>query len=123
MRTQAVQPTAGTTTTATWENLATTSQFRLKNLASLCQVSIRTLQRHFRKEYDLAVSEWLREIRLEQARQMLTKADCVKTVCFDLGYKQQSHFTRDFSRRFGMAPSLWRRFNQVPGEMPVQPPC
>jgi transcriptional regulator GlxA family with amidase domain len=122
MHTNDVPPPPGTTT-ATWENLAVTSQFRLKNLANLCQVSVRTLQRHFRREYDLAVSEWLREIRLEQARQMLTKADCVKTVCFDLGYKQQSHFTRDFSRRFGMAPSLWRRCNQTAGETPGQQPC
>lgn len=108
--------------TPTWEHLAGAAKFRLKDLAAMCNVSIRTLQRHFRKEYDLAVSAWLREVRLEQARQMLTRADCVKTVCFDLGYKQQSHFTRDFSRRYGMPPSLWRRFSSSPGEMPSAAP-
>jgi transcriptional regulator GlxA family with amidase domain len=125
-RTITLQPrlrSAASPDPATWEGLAAASKFRLKILAGLCQVSVRTLQRHFRKEYDLAVSEWLREIRLEQARQMLTTSDCVKTVCFELGYKQQSHFTRDFSRRYGIAPSLWRRFNQSPGEIPVRPPC
>ena len=92
----------------TWEGLAQAAEFRIGKLAKLCEVSIRTLQRHFRKHYNLTLSEWLREKRLQQARVMLMNADCIKTVAFDLGYKQPSHFTRDFKQRFGVPPTLWQ---------------
>jgi AraC-like DNA-binding protein len=107
----------------TWESLAAESKFRLKELAELCHVSIRTLQRHFRKNYNLAISQWLRERRLEEARQMLATADRVKTVCFELGYKQQSHFTRDFNQRYGMPPSLWREIYGSARSLPSQAPA
>ena len=91
-----------------WESLAHQCSYRVSRLAKLCQVSVRTLQRHFRKYYDLTLSEWLRELRLEQSRSMLKDAPCVKMVAFDLGYKQPSHFTRDFKLRYGIPPKTWQ---------------
>jgi AraC family transcriptional regulator, exoenzyme S synthesis regulatory protein ExsA len=82
--------------------------YRLPELARLCQVSMRTLQRHFRKHYNTTLSQWVRELRLERARIMLASAESVKCVAFDLGYKQPSHFTRDFKDRFGVPPSTLR---------------
>lgn len=38
---------------------------------------------------------------------MLPDAGCVKTVAYELGYKQPSHFTRDFKQRFGVPPKVW----------------
>lgn len=72
-------------------------------------MSVRTLQRHFRKNYDLTLREWLREVRLEKSRVMLPEARCVKTVAYDLGYKQPSHFTRDFKQRYGIPPKIWMK--------------
>jgi AraC-like DNA-binding protein len=95
-------------TVPSWETLAMTCGFRLPELARLCNVSMRTLQRHFRKHYNTTLSEWFREVRLEKARLMLASAESVKCVAFDLGYKQPSHFTRDFKERFGVPPSALR---------------
>src|SRR5688572_12800536 len=67
----AVLPYAEAGPLPNWESLATTSQYRLPALAQLCQVSLRTLQRHFRKHYNLTLSEWMRELRLDRARMML----------------------------------------------------
>ena len=50
-----------------WESLAQNARYRAHELASLCQVSLRTLQRHFRAHYGLTVSKWLRDIRLREA--------------------------------------------------------
>jgi AraC family transcriptional regulator, exoenzyme S synthesis regulatory protein ExsA len=82
--------------------------YRLQDLARVCHVSMRTLQRHFRKHYNTTLSEWMRELRLERARILLTQAESVKYVAFELGYKQPSHFTRDFKGRFGVPPSTLR---------------
>jgi len=84
------------------------SHYRIGELARACHVSVRTLQRHFQKHYDLTVSEWLHELRLEQARHQLATAESVKAVAYTLGYKRPSHFTRDFKEYYGMPPSAWR---------------
>jgi AraC-like DNA-binding protein len=91
-----------------WESLATGCGYRLPELARVCHVSMRTLQRHFRKHYHTTLSEWVRELRLDRARAMLAEAESVKCVAFELGYKQPSHFTRDFKQRFGVPPRAFR---------------
>lgn len=87
-----------------WEKLAKAAQFRPQALAELCGVSMRTLQRYFRARYDKTVSDWLRDMRLNEALSSLKVSDSVKEVAFDLGYKQPSHFTRDFKKKFGVPP-------------------
>jgi AraC-like DNA-binding protein len=89
---------------ASWEQLAKVAQFRPNALAELCGVSMRTLQRYFRAHYDQTVSDWLRDLRLNEALSSLKQCDSVKEVAFDLGYKQPSHFTRDFKKKFGVPP-------------------
>lgn len=89
-----------------WESLAQNAHYRAHELAALCQVSLRTLQRHFRAHYGLTVSKWIRDIRLREAYARLIKGAMVKEVAFDLGYKQLSHFSRDFKDYFGVSPSF-----------------
>jgi transcriptional regulator GlxA family with amidase domain len=89
---------------ATWEALASEAQFRASELAKILGISLRTLQRYFRAKYNCTVSDWLRELRLATARARLPNCESVKEVAFDLGYKQPSHFTRDFKQRFGVPP-------------------
>ena len=108
-------PYSGDTQKPTWESLAASCQYRLTELAQHCQVSMRTLQRHFRKHYNTTLSDWVRELRLERARLMLESAESVKYVAFELGYKQPSHFTRDFKQRYGVPPSAFR----WPARMPA----
>ena len=87
-----------------WEKLAKAAHYRPQALAELCGVSMRTLQRYFRARYDQTVSDWLRDMRLNEALNSLKVSDSVKEVAFDLGYKQPSHFTRDFKKKFGVPP-------------------
>ena len=87
-----------------WEQMAKEAHFRPHALAQVCGVSMRTLQRYFRSQYNQTVSDWLREMRLNEALHFLKACDSVKEVAFELGYKQPSHFTRDFKKRFGVPP-------------------
>jgi AraC-like DNA-binding protein len=100
----AEQPRTHNHAATNWESLAAAAHFRAGDLARLVGVSLRTLQRYFRAKYDCTVSDWLRELRLESARTRLPTCESVKEVAFDLGYKQPSHFTRDFKTRFGVSP-------------------
>ena len=89
----------------TWEDLAQEAAFRPAALAAICGVSVRTLQRHFRAHYGATVSEWLRQLRLNEAYKRVARGDRVKEVAFDLAYKQLSHFSRDFKRVHGVPPT------------------
>src|SRR5688500_10226474 len=87
-----------------WDNLAAPAEFQLTDLARLCGVSVRTLQRHFDQHLDRPAARWLRDARLDKARALLKTANSVKSVAYEMGYKQPSHFTREFKRRFGVTP-------------------
>lgn len=89
-----------------WEVLAQKAGYRARELADLCQTSLRTLERHFQKHYGTTVSAWLRELRLKQAYSLLQTGKSVKEVAFEHGYKQVSHFSREFKAHFGISPSF-----------------
>lgn len=89
-----------------WESLAENARYRPGDLAALCQISLRTLERHFQKNYGVTVSLWLRELRLGKAYQGLLSGKSVKEVAYEQGYKQVSHFSREFKNHFGVSPSL-----------------
>ena len=87
-----------------WKALAVAAEFKPGKLAALCGVCPRTIQRHFKKCYGMTLGEWLRNYRLEIAYQKLAKGEPIKCIALDLGYKQLSHFSRDFKKQFGCAP-------------------
>lgn len=89
-----------------WDALAREAGYRPRRLAALCQISLRTLERHFQKHYGLGAGEWLKERRMNDAYQQIQSGSSVKEVAFGLGYKQLSHFSKDFKRKFGVAPSF-----------------
>lgn len=88
-----------------WQRLARSAGYRAAKLAELAQVSLRTLQRHFRAQYAQTVSDWLTALRLREAEDRIRAGDRVKEVALDLGYKQLSHFSREFKRAHGQPPS------------------
>jgi AraC-like DNA-binding protein len=93
------------TTDQSWERLAGKVQYKPALLARECGVSLRTLQRHFKKTYRTTASEWMRKLRMREAYARLQEGFRVKEVAIDLGYKQMSHFSRDFKAAFGISPS------------------
>jgi AraC-like DNA-binding protein len=88
-----------------WEELARVAHYDANELAKLCEISARQLQRYFRGHFHRAPQHWLNERRLLAARSLLLTGDSVKKVALDLGFKQTSHFCRQFKSRNKMTPS------------------
>ncbi len=66
--------------------------------------------RAFKESTGLSPHAWLRQHRLEQARNMLRDTDAsVALVAAELGYASQTAFAAAFRRLTGEAPSDWRR--------------
>ncbi len=90
----------------TWETLAIQAKFCPHALASLCNVSLRTLQRRFDRTYGMPVGHWMRQLRLARAYNRIAGGESVKSVAYDLHFKQLSHFSRVFKEAYGVAPTL-----------------
>jgi len=52
---------------------------------------------------------WRNQLRLARAVGMLRRGTPVGTVAAHCGYADQSHFTRQFKRAYGVAPGHWQR--------------
>ena len=90
-----------------WEKLAAEAGYRPCELAKLCNLSLRTLQRHFRARYGMTLGDWLRELRIKTAYARVTSGEPVKEIAFDLSFKQLSHFSRVFKQAYGVPPSAF----------------
>lgn len=88
-----------------WYRLARSAAYRPVSLAATAGVSLRTLQRHFKSRYGITVSDWLKKVRMQEAAHRVRAGDRVKEIAIDLGYKQLSHFSREFKRKYGASPT------------------
>src|SRR5439155_21467732 len=77
-----------------WDQLASKARYNAPQLASLCQVSIRQLERFFRHAFATSPQAWLNHLRLCVAQELLLEGLTVKETTYRLGFKQPSHFCR-----------------------------
>ena len=85
--------------------MAEQAKYDARELAVLCRISLRQLRRDVRRCLGSSPQAWLNERRLMAARELLLSGQSVKEVAFNLGFRQASHFCRQFKLRNGMTPS------------------
>jgi AraC-like DNA-binding protein/mannose-6-phosphate isomerase-like protein (cupin superfamily) len=81
-----------------------------KALARLCAevgVSVRTVERWFRKDVGTNFELWRRQVRLTKAVELLVSGCSIKEVAYKIGYRQSSAFVEMFRRTFGATPKAW----------------
>jgi AraC-like DNA-binding protein len=89
-----------------WPELARQSNWSAAALAKTCDVSVRTLHRHFLKKMGKNTKSWLAEQRQRQAIELLHNGSTIKETASCLGYKQPTNFTRKYKNHWGICPSL-----------------
>jgi AraC family transcriptional regulator len=81
----------------------------LAELASLLFMSVPHFERVFRRTLGCAPYQYVLERRLERARLLLeTSALNMYEVGRQCGFANQSHFTRHFTKRYGVSPAKYR---------------
>jgi AraC-like DNA-binding protein len=93
----------------TMMSLASKSNYRPLEMARLCHISLRQLERILKVESGCTPRQWLRTQRLNNALLMLRTANSVKQVAYSLAYAQIPHFCREFKTRFGLTPKEFRQ--------------
>ncbi len=80
--------------------------FRVEDLAEASAMSPTSFHRHFRAVTGLSPLQFIKGIRLHEARRLLlSRPSEVSQVALEVGYESASQFSREYRRLFGTPPS------------------
>ena len=89
------------------QNLA--SSIELKQMAEIACLSLSQFKTLFKKQTGKTPGQYLKVIRMEKARALLTYSDLpVSIVAEQVGYSDLSAFSRRFSESFGQSPRTYQ---------------
>jgi two-component system response regulator YesN len=82
----------------------------LDDVARKVHISPSHLSRLFKDELGMTIIDYLTDIRIAAAKQMLENSDLmVKEIAEKVGYQEASYFTRVFKKNTGVSPAEYRR--------------
>ncbi|WP_158299388.1 helix-turn-helix domain-containing protein [Paenibacillus antri] len=81
----------------------------MQGLSSMVRISYDYLGRLFKKNETMSISDYINEVRLEQARILLeTKDYSVSQIMEQVGFTNHSYFFKLFKKKFGTTPREYR---------------
>lgn len=81
--------------------------FKIEDLATLVGMSISSFHHHFRFFTAMTPLQYQKWLRLHEARrQLFALSTDISAVGFKVGYESSSQFSREYSRLFGVSPSM-----------------
>jgi len=90
-------------------NLHLFSNLKLEQLAKLCNLSLSSFKREFKKTYDDSPTNYIIGKKIEKAKELLRTTDLpISEVAYETGFQDQLYFTRLFKRKTGKTPSNFR---------------
>lgn len=85
------------------------SDISLEELSQLCNMSLSTFKRYFRKIYNTTPNEYLFDKRLENSKKLLATAEqSIDDIALLSGFKTTAHFSRKFKEKYGIPPSHYK---------------
>ena len=82
--------------------------FNLKATADVVGCSAHYLSRTFSETEGLTISQYLRQVRIERAAELLASGNYnVSEAAVEVGYQSLSHFSKAFQQEKGVLPSRW----------------
>lgn len=85
-----------------------TEPLRVEDIAREAGLNIRSLQLGFKAAYGLSPMRYLRDVRLDAARYLLSRRqnrESVTEVAYSVGFSHLGRFSQDYRARFGTTPS------------------
>ncbi len=89
------------------ENFATV--ISLEEVSQLCGLNKYTLIRHFTKQFGVTPYQYVQTIRIRKAKELLTEGQELLSVGLEVGFSDQSHFTRTFKTLIGITPKQYQK--------------
>ena len=90
-----------------WIEKGRNAQYQATKLAALCRISESQLRRFFLERFSRPPQEWLNELRLWDALEILSQGHPVKYTASVLNFADATHFSHCFKRYFGRSPAAF----------------
>mgnify|MGYP005852418207 CR=1 FL=1 len=88
-------------------------QISMADVAKQVHLSVSRLAHLFKEQMGITLVDYLTNVRISQAKRLLLSTDkSCTTICFEVGYNNQSYFTRTFKDMVGMTPRQFRQSNE-----------
>lgn len=98
------------------EEIAISISTRLENLGTIKEIaknaglSQQTLQTGFKKQFGCSVNQFVADLRLNRAIQLLDNSDFnMSEITYKLGLNSKSYFSKIFKEKFNMTPIEYRK--------------
>lgn len=87
--------------------------FNVETLTKDVGISRAQLHRKMKEMTGISTSEFIRNLRLEQAAQLIREGKInITQVAFAVGFNNQTHFSTIFKKHFGMTPTEYKEKNE-----------
>ena len=85
------------------------SEWTMDRLAKALNLSVRTMRQMFRQHYRQSAMDFLREVRIARARDLLETTDLpIQKVASEVGFRDPHYFGRVFRQHIGKSPRDFR---------------
>ncbi len=85
-------------------------QWTIETMAEAIEISVPHFQKLFKSNVGTPPMMYLHNLRLEKARELLeTTFKNISEIRFEICMPNDSHFTRDFKKKFGATPTAYRK--------------
>lgn len=82
---------------------------KVEEFAKLCGRSLSAFKRDFKNTFNTTPSKWIMSKRLEYAKTLLLESDLnVNQICYESGFKNNSHFIQSFKEKFKLTPNQYK---------------
>jgi len=88
-------------------------QIALSDIAKQVHLSVSRMAHLFKEQMGITLIDYLTNVRITHAKRLLlTTDDSCTTICYKVGYNNQSYFTRTFKDIAAMTPGQFRQNNR-----------
>jgi YesN/AraC family two-component response regulator len=92
------------------ENNLANDDFSIDHLCRELAISHAQLYRKFKSISNHTIADYFKLIRLHQAKKLLSNSELnITQIAFAVGFKNLSHFSREFTQHFGKSPKELRK--------------
>lgn len=89
------------------------SQFTIEELAQQNNLSVSSFKREFAKIYHDTPANYIKNKKLEKAAELLVLSNQrITEIAFDCGFNDLANFTKSFTSKYNVSPTLYREKNQ-----------
>ena len=87
---------------------------RVEHLASLCKISTVHLSNSFVKAFAMPPIRYVNSLKMIRAKELLeSEMVSIRQVCFLSGYNDESYFSREFKKHYGISPTEYVKLYRI----------